>query len=823
MLKTKDFFLKKLLPYYFLGLGLFTAPLLMVEFLRLKRLVTERNVDLISMLDVFLHHIPLVLQFTLAPSVAIGIILAIALSSYSDETSKIKVFRFKVPKVVLPSILLGLILTVFSLAYSEWILPLVAESYAKSRRTIYQINPMRELGKSLSFRTIDGLLITVDGVNSKTKELVNVRVKDFNNNKLTFAPRGLILEKDYEKNAFPLILFHSTTQPDNIKYPGEKGHLLDRLFIDETKVQRTLYILDRPTGSTIAPAWNQFWSLSQFNAEIDKQRFRLALRNIRDYNILNRLQADYREKKKAYDDFVKTHEKPSDPKEVKEFDKLELSKRNEYQILKLRIKRIQGLIKHRMSPDGQKLIQNDRYLFHRKIAFSFSALILALFAILLGLLSRIVVKSFNYETRRIPQFLYFAGVFILVLFIYYFMYLSGNYLIEKSMSPVTVGWIPNLFFLLTTPLVAGVLYFIHQRIEHQVKPHKPIQPPLEDHKAYRHPLIGFFITTISTLIILTIFYIGFSILIDLSYYISQMDRTNPNVTIEKLKVLYLSQIPFIVLQASPFAFLLAVLYTLARYSKYQMAYIKAGIRLNRLKVYILSISLVYSILLIPFTDSVIVSAYDKSEQLNREIRNRVKRDKTSFIETFGHGNIYYFIRRYEDSQKVTYYPIIAKLRKQDSPSEYYFEYRIDGEKAVWDESKRKWILYNGEKRYWDKDEGLVKTEKLDKYILHEVKDPPEHFIINYKEIDRLTCHETNKLIRHLKLARRKSWTVEIDLYTKKITDQLSLFIVVLIGIGFSGYLSKRFAFIGSLFLAIAIHKVFYFIYELTIGVIRSVG
>ncbi len=42
----------------------------------------------------------------------------------------------------------------------------------------------------------------------------------------------------------------------------------------------------------------------------------------------------------------------------------------------------------------------------------------------------------------------------------------------------------------------------------------------------------------------------------------------------------------------------------------------------------------------------------------------------------------------------------------------YFDYRIDAEKAVWNKSLNKWMIYSGTKYYWDKEKGLAKVINL---------------------------------------------------------------------------------------------------------------
>ncbi len=159
----------------------------------------------------------------------------------------------------------------------------------------------------------------------------------------------------------------------------------------------------------------------------------------------------------------------------------------------------------------------------------------------------------------------------------------------------------------------------------------------------------------------------FSLLInDIPYFISQMvDRQNPNVTMSKILTMYVNQIPDKALLVSPLSFLFSTMYTMGNFYKNNeaVAYIGAGVHLFRLTFFILFISFIYSLFLIPFTNYVVVPTYDKALALSRQMRNKVKRDRTTDFEIFGENNVYYFIKRYDPNTKTMYYPIIAKERK----------------------------------------------------------------------------------------------------------------------------------------------------------------
>ncbi len=425
------YIIKEIVPNYLVGLGFLSVILFVAEVFRMVKLVVERNIPIGNVIKVLILYLPLIMQFTIPIAVVYGTLLAIGRLSDDSEIIAMRSCGISLFKVFMPTFWFGVFMTIFTLGFYEYVFPFAAEEYAKAKVEIYQINPTAELSKSLSFKTIDGVAISVDSVDSKRNELFNVRINYINDNKLIFARRALLLGKDYEKNAFPLILFNSTIQPANLKNNPQNKEDKKR-FDEQFNIQQTIYIPDRPSDTNIVPTGNQVWSLSRFREEVRKQSFSLALRNIRDYNILSHLQVEHVEKKKIYDDYMKTHKKPSDPKKVKNFEKLVLSKRNEYQKLNFRIKRIKKHIKTRMSSEGQKPIMNDKYLYYRKFAFAFSALAFALLGAPLGIFSKRAGKSLGFGISILLNVLFFGMVFL------------GNYLMRQDlMSPAMASWFSN--------------------------------------------------------------------------------------------------------------------------------------------------------------------------------------------------------------------------------------------------------------------------------------------------------------------------------------------------------------------------------------------
>lgn len=174
-----------------------------------------------------------------------------------------------------------------------------------------------------------------------------------------------------------------------------------------------------------------------------------------------------------------------------------------------------------------------------------------------------------------------------------------------------------------------------------------------------------FIKSVFGAMVLFIVIYLFSLLVnDVPYFINQMEAGDKSITMEKIFEMYLNQIPHKALWVSPLAFLFSTMYTMGNLYKNNeaVAYIGAGVHIVRLSFFIVFISFSYSVLMIPFTDKVVVPTYDRAETLSQEMRHKAQKDQTTNYERFGQNNIYYNIKKYDSKKLIMHYPFIAKER-----------------------------------------------------------------------------------------------------------------------------------------------------------------
>ena len=421
-----------------MGLGFISVILFVAQVFQMVSLVVERNIPAEKVIKILILYLPLIFQFTIPIAAVMGTLLAIGRLSDDSEIIAMRSCGISLIRVFIPAFLFGIIMTIFTLGFYEFVLPTTSEWYAEARIEIYEINPTAELSRSLSYNTIDGIKISVDSVDSNTNELVNVRINYLNENKLIFARRGLLFSKDYEKNAFPLILFNATMQPSNIKHPN-----VDNRFDEQFTIQQTIYIPDRPSDAMV-PRGNQLWGLCEFWKNLKKREFDITLYNLRDYNNLKDYEVKIFKLKREYKKFLMTKKESSNAEEVKKFKDQELEKKIEIKKIEILIKKLQRIIDNRNSKSGQGALMYDEYIFHRKLAFGFSAFGFVLLGAPLGIFSKRAGKSLG------------LGVSILVIVAFFGMVFLGNFLMKKGiMSSFMGAWYPAIIL-----FISGTFFII---------------------------------------------------------------------------------------------------------------------------------------------------------------------------------------------------------------------------------------------------------------------------------------------------------------------------------------------------------------------------
>ena len=424
------YILKEIFPNYLIGVGFLSVILFVAQVFKMVSLFVERNTDFFLTIKVLFLYIPLILQFTLPVGVILGIILAVSRLSDDSEIIAMRSCGVSLFKIFSPAIGFGFLMNLFILIFYQFILPFAIKQYAYTKIALYQTNPTAQLAKNLSYDTIDGIKITIDSVDPKTNQLVNVRINYINENRLIFAKNALLLSKNFEKNAFPLVLFNSTIYPSNLIDPD----VSDR-FNEQFNEKQIIYIPDRQFSELI-PDGTQLLSLTELQKQLQKRSSSIALDNLRGYNQLKQSQIQALNKKQELDQIIK-NKPPQNSPQFQFYSTNVLNKKIEKKKLDILVKRFQRILKQSHLPEKQMPLIQDQYYYYRKLSFGFAALVFSILGAPLGIFSKRTGKSMGF------------GMSILLISIFFLLLFLGNILLKKYFfSPFLSSWLPNIVLFL---------------------------------------------------------------------------------------------------------------------------------------------------------------------------------------------------------------------------------------------------------------------------------------------------------------------------------------------------------------------------------------
>ena len=355
-------------------------------------------------------------------ALVLGTLLSVGRLSDDSEIIAMRSCGVSLFWLFLPVFLFGFFMTLASLAFYQWALPETNRKYIEARTHIYQSNPASQLSKAFYYDTLDGARIAVDQVEARTNILRNIRIYYPHENRFIFAPEGVLLPKNMEKNAFPLILKNSSVQPDNIL--DESGR---KRFDEKLSIEQVVYIPDHP--NIFYPGGYDLFSLTEFSKDLQKREWNYILYNLRDYNQLVNLQIAFRKQDSSYKNLLKRKE--NNPDSSIHLENQILDKRIQRKKTQIRVKRLERLIVQRSSPEGQVYLLEDIYIFYRKLTIGLSALGFALLGAPLGIFSKRTGKSMSF------------GLSIVIIVSFLVMVLVGQVMMQKLiLTPFLAAWYP---------------------------------------------------------------------------------------------------------------------------------------------------------------------------------------------------------------------------------------------------------------------------------------------------------------------------------------------------------------------------------------------
>ncbi len=259
-----------------------------------------------------------------------------------------------------------------------------------------------------------------------------------------------------------------------------------------------------------------------------------------------------------------------------------------------------------------------------------------------------------------------------------------------------------------------------------------------------------------------------------------------HITFFELVKYYIYKTPFLILEYSPIAILFAVVFSLGMLAKNKeiIAIVSSGISFKRVVLYLYITGFLISLFFIVFNDMVVVDFQAKADAMYKKFKNINSTFDRRNFSMYGKHNFLYNIGYFNyKTKELSQIQIIRTTPQKDG-----VVFRIDAERAIWDDIKKNWIFYSGIIRYFN---NIGDIKKIEKFETKEIKIPekPIDFAYENKDIDKLNIREALKYINKLKV---KGFTYQKELvdFHLKFSFPFMCFIMMLIGAPLSFYSTK---------------------------------
>ena len=453
-----------------------------------------------------------------------------------------------------------------------------------------------------------------------------------------------------------------------------------------------------------------------------------------------------------------------------------------------------GLINYR-GPDEL----NAKVELHRRFAYPFACIALALIGIPIGISTRKGGKSAGYVNA------------IFVAFFGY--YLSSVSLVSVAMQkkvPVPVAsWLPDVVFVILglvfvarmeRPGDRDILSGLNALVARAVAALKPKAEPHPTRTlGMRLPLLPQIIDTYilsNFLFYLAVMLASFVMMTQVYNFLELMGDMIRNSNLQTMFTYLFFLSPYLIYKMLPISILVAVLVTLGVLSKQNevTAFKACGVSLHRLAAPILIVSTLCSGALFAFNYQYVPYANRKQDGLRDVIKGRrpqtyLKPDRTWIMGA--DSRIYYF-RYFDAGAKVMADVSIFEL---DAAS-FRLKRQIQAQRAVWDGSMRTWVFSNG----WSSDFiGLQRISPRNNFqatTFPELTETPDYFMKEAVQERQMNFHELRTYIADLQqsgLVDTRKLQVQ---YHLKFANPLFTLIMAMIAVPFGFLVGNRGAMTG---------------------------
>lgn len=216
----RSYILKELILPFILSLGVLTCVFLLGNLIQLTNLVINKGVALSTIGYIFLLYIPLLLGYTIPIACLVSVILTFSRLSNDNEILAMRASGIHLSKILIPLIVLGIIVSLFSIVLNAKIIP---EAHHKQHMTLKNLgikNPTALLEPGAFIKSFGSQILFIHRI--EKNRLYDVTIYQPRDN----APTRTIIAKEGEFTAVPgkdkilLKLMNGTSDEPNFENPN---------------------------------------------------------------------------------------------------------------------------------------------------------------------------------------------------------------------------------------------------------------------------------------------------------------------------------------------------------------------------------------------------------------------------------------------------------------------------------------------------------------------------------------------------------------------------------------------------------------------------
>nr|MBU1328832.1 LptF/LptG family permease [Candidatus Omnitrophota bacterium] len=260
----RNYMIKEIIIMFVFSLIIFTFTLVVGNIIKLAELVINKGVDIRLVGKLFLYLIPFLLSYTIPMSMLTSALLVFGRLSGDNEIVAIRSSGINIYRLSFPLLVMGLVLSLFSIALNNDIIP---KMHFESRKIIKNIGiktPAAYLEPGTFIKSFKGYIIFINGIDkNKLKGVRIYQPQDEHSTRTIIAERGEFITLD-NQNAIKLKLINGTSDEPNPKNP-----------INFYKLNFKTYYLTLSIDESIAPSGYtdkkpKEMNFQEINNEIDR-------------------------------------------------------------------------------------------------------------------------------------------------------------------------------------------------------------------------------------------------------------------------------------------------------------------------------------------------------------------------------------------------------------------------------------------------------------------------------------------------------------------------------------------------------------------------